>query len=52
MTDLHELLSAIDPGHLNYEDWLSVGMAIKHEGGTAQDWEQWSSRDAKRYHEG
>jgi len=52
MADLHELLSAIDPAYLNYEDWLSVGMAIKHEGGTAQDWEQWSSRDAKRYHEG
>ena len=52
MTDLHELLAAIDPTQTDYTEWVSVGMAIKHEGGTAQDWEQWSARDAKRYHEG
>lgn len=51
MTDL-SILSAIDPTGLSYEEWLFVGMALKHEGGTAADWEAWSRRDAKRYHEG
>jgi len=52
MSDLHELLAAIDPAQTDYTEWVSVGMAIKHEGGTVTDWEQWSSRDSKRYHQG
>lgn len=52
MTDLHELLTAIDPAQTDYTEWVSVGMAIKHEGGTVTDWEEWSARDSQRYHQG
>lgn len=52
MTDLHEILAAIDPAFLNYEEWVQVGMGIKHEGGTADDWDCWSAQDAGRYHQG
>jgi len=47
-----ELLGHIDPAVLNYQDWLSVGMALHHEGSTAEIWEQWSLPDKDRYHAG
>lgn len=40
--DLLPLLNYIDPATLSYEGWLSVGMALKHEGYTAADWDNWS----------
>ena len=43
------LLDHIDPAALAYQDWLAVGMAIKHEGGALALWDQWSQRDATRY---
>lgn len=46
------LLDYVDPSQLDYQDWLSVGMAIKHEGGTAYLWDQWSQRDTKRFKDG
>jgi len=52
MTELRELLTAIDPAQTDYTEWVSVGMAIKHEGGTVTDWEEWSARDSQRYHQG
>jgi len=52
MTDLHEILAAIDPAQTDYTEWVNVGMAIKHEGGTVTDWEEWSARDSQRYHPG
>lgn len=51
-TDFKELLAHIDPAALDYNDWVAVGMAIKHEGGSAYDWDQWSQRDAARYKAG
>lgn len=45
-------LEAIDPTVLTYEEWLEVGMALKHEGLTAADWDAWSRRDSGRYHAG
>lgn len=51
-TDIKELLNYIDPSACSYQDWVSVGMALKHEGCTASDWEDWSSRDTRRYHQG
>mgnify|MGYP000015339810 CR=1 FL=1 len=51
-TDLKELLNYIDPSACDYQEWINVGMALKHEGYLASDWEDWSSRDAKRYHFG
>ena len=49
---MFDLLDAIDPQALSYEEWLQTGMAIQHEGGTAQDWDAWSRRDAARFKEG
>lgn len=50
--NLLELLDYIDPSFLSYQEWINVGMALKHEGYTASDWERWSSRDSGRYHPG
>ena len=47
---LSELLTAIDPALLSYDEWLSVGMAIHEEGGSCADWDVWSRRDPARYH--
>ena len=49
---LGEVLPAIDPAMLSYQQWVDVGFALKDGGFTAQDWEQWSARDLKRYHPG
>ena len=50
--DLLEILDSIHPGELDYQEWCSVGMALKHEGYTASDWDRWSQRDSARYHSG
>ena len=50
--DLREVLDAIDPARLNYQEWLSVGMALAEAGFTAGDWEAWSRRDHRRFHPG
>lgn len=31
-TSLTEIIEYIDPGSLNYQDWVNVGMALKLEG--------------------
>lgn len=49
---LQDMLSHIDPSRLDYSEWTAVGMALKHEGFTANDWETWSARDSARYHPG
>ncbi|GED34010.1 AAA family ATPase [Brevibacillus centrosporus] len=50
--DLVALLSYIDPAYLTYQEWVNVGMALKYEGYTASDWDEWSKRDGARYHPG
>ena len=50
--DLLELLEYIDPAFLDYQEWINVGMALKHEGYSVFDWDNWSSRDSGRYHPG
>ncbi|MCI1904606.1 MAG: AAA family ATPase [Enterococcaceae bacterium] len=50
--DLLELLDYIDLGGLNYQEWINVGMALKEEGYSAEDWEQWSAGDSGRFHAG
>lgn len=47
-----ELLEHVDPAACSYEEWTEVGMALKHEGFSASDWEAWSMRDPGRYHHG
>lgn len=50
--DLIALLEYVDPTFLDYHEWVNVGMALKHEGYTAADWDEWSKRDGGRYHPG
>ncbi|MBS4198592.1 AAA family ATPase [Bacillus sp. FJAT-49732] len=50
--DLLSLLEYIDPSILDYQEWLNVGMALRQEGYTASDWDDWSKRDGGRYHPG
>ena len=50
--DLLEILDSIHPADLNYQEWVNVGMALKHEGYTAADWDRWSQGDPARYHSG
>ena len=50
--DLKLILEYIDPSDCNYQEWVNVGMALKHEGYTAADWDTWSARDGARYHAG
>ena len=51
-TDLRKLLKHINPAELDYQGWLNVGMALKHEGYTVRDWDAWSRQDYARYHRG
>lgn len=50
--DLIALLEYIDPSFLDYQGWIDVGFALKSEGYTASDWDEWSRRDSARYHPG
>ena len=49
--DLLKILEKIPPSDLDYQEWVNVGMALKHEGYTAADWDSWSRADS-RYHAG
>lgn len=46
------LLKNINPSKLSYTEWIQVGMALKHEGYSAYDWDLWSSQDTERYKPG
>ena len=50
--DLQEVLAHLDPAALNYQEWLSVGMALKDAGYPLTVWDDWSRRDLPRYHAG
>jgi regulatory protein RepA len=47
--DLKEILFHLYPSGLDYQAWLNVGMALKHEGYSVADWDDWSKGDPKRY---
>lgn len=51
-TSLLEIIEYINPADLDYQEWVNVGMALKHEGHSASDWDAWSRRDIGRYHAG
>ncbi len=51
-TSLAEIIEHISPADLDYQEWVNVGMALKHEGYSAAVWDAWSRRDYSRYHEG
>ena len=42
----------MDPAALDYQEWLTVGLALKEEGYPASVWEDWSRRDGGRFHPG
>ena len=50
--NLLEILEKTDPALLDYQDWLNVGMALEYEGYSVRIWDEWSRRDASRYHAG
>lgn len=50
--DLRQALGFIDPARLGYDEWLEVGMALHESGLPVTVWDEWSRRDAARYHEG
>lgn len=50
--NLLELLDYINPSELSYQEWTNVGMALKHEGYEASDWDSWSAQDSERYKRG
>lgn len=52
MIDLKEVLQNINPAECNYQEWVAVGMALKHEGYSVNDWDRWSAQDPARYHAG
>lgn len=49
--ELTEILQYIPPSQLDYQEWLNVGMALKHEGYPCSVWDSWSRAD-KRYSDG
>lgn len=49
--DILEILDILNPAELNYQEWLSVGMALKEEGYSVSVWDQWSRVD-RRYRTG
>lgn len=49
--DLMKALEYIDPAELEYQEWVNVGMALKQEGYSVSDWDNWSRAD-RRYHPG
>lgn len=49
--DIKEVLGYLNPAELDYQEWLSVGMALKEEGYSAAVWDAWSRADS-RYHAG
>lgn len=49
---LTEIIEYINPGDLDYQDWVNVGMALKQEGYPVGVWDEWSRRDPGRYHTG
>ena len=51
-TSLTEIIEYINPGDLNYQEWINVGMALKQEGYSMDCWDAWSRRDSGRYHAG
>lgn len=50
--DLKQALEYIEPMSLSYQEWVGVGMGLKEAGYPASVWDDWSRRDARRYHAG
>lgn len=51
MNDILKALEYINPAQLSYQEWVNIGMALRHEGCSVRDWDNWSRNDS-RYHDG
>ena len=40
-----EVLKQVPASDCDYQEWVNVGMALKHEGYAVQDWDNWSRPD-------
>lgn len=49
---LTEILASLNPAACSYQEWVTVGMGLKESGRPVSDWDEWSRRDAGRYHPG
>lgn len=45
--NLLEVLNHLPVSDCTYEEWVQVGMALKHEGYTVSDWDAWSMADSR-----
>ena len=45
--ELTQLLDYIPASSLDYQDWVNVGMALKHEGLSCDIWDSWSRSDSR-----
>lgn len=45
--ELTQLLDYIPASSLDYQEWVNVGMALKHEGLTCDIWDSWSRGDSR-----
>ena len=54
MDDITKILEKLTPEMCSYEEWLEIGMILKHEGFPVSEWDNWSSKDSrpKKYHPG
>ena len=52
MDKILSALNHLDCAELDHADWIRVGMALKNEGYDVNIWDEWSSKDAARYHPG
>lgn len=52
MDNVLSALNRIPCADLTHDEWVRVGMALKAEGYDLAVWDEWSSRDAGRYHPG
>lgn len=50
-TNIVDILDFISPSDLSYQEWINVGMALKENGYSVTVWDNWSKKDALRYHE-
>ena len=52
MSNILSALNRLACSDLTHDEWIRVGMALKAEGFDESVWDEWSSRDAARYHAG
>ena len=47
MDNINDILASITPSDLSYQEWINVGMALKHEGFPCSLWDEWSRADTR-----